>query len=180
MGSRFAVGVERLRLTAASVQRQHRLGSRPFVVRCPRHALAQLGEQFAIETLAKIRVDPQGLRVRPRFGEHASRRDDERRVAQIRQRLAPPELERVGQHVAGACVISCRCCEACLLHQTLEAVQVELAFLDPNRVTAGMRQEALCLAVRSQRPPDPGDVHVERVHCRVGRGEPERVGQAVA
>ena len=56
--TRVAVGLERVRLSARAVQRQHELRAKPLAVRMLGHEHLQLGHQLGLTPELEVGVDP--------------------------------------------------------------------------------------------------------------------------
>ncbi len=103
-----AIGVERLGLSSAAVEREHQLSAQPLTVRVQSDERLELANQSSMMTLHEIRLDTILERCEPGLFQTCDLACRERLVRQIGKRFATPELERRAQQFAGARCIASR------------------------------------------------------------------------
>ena len=125
--ARVAIGLQRIGLAAAAVQREHQLRVQPLAPRMLRPELSELGDQLAVASHRKVGLDAhlqrrQALLLKPR---DLGRR--ERRGSDLGERRPAPQLQRRTQRRGSVVATSGRERLAAVSDQTLEALSVELA-----------------------------------------------------
>jgi hypothetical protein len=95
--SPFAVALERLRLPAASVERQHQLAAQPLAQRVLRKERLELRNEHAVSTECEIGVETLFERVEPQLLETSDLSGRERLVGEIREGRASKQAERPSQ-----------------------------------------------------------------------------------
>ena len=153
--ARVAVGLERLRLAPAAVQREHALGVQPLAQRVLGDERVELADHLGVPAGVEVRVDRQLGRAQPQLVEPADLGGRERLVGDVGQRLAAPQRERL----PGAPVVE----------QPLEPRRVDVAVGQPQLVAAPVGDDLRAVAVEQ-----PAQVrHVELHHLRrAGGGAP--------
>ena len=125
-----------------------------------------------METECEVGVDPLLQREQPLFLEPGAVRACER-VVEIAERRPAPERERFPHRLRGAGAVAA----VDFAEQLLEAIEVELARLDPHEVARGLRHDPLA----PERLAEAGDVDLQRRASGLGRSRvPKLVDQAVA
>jgi hypothetical protein len=139
--ARVAVDVERLRLPARAVERRHERQPRALAERVLGHEGLELGHRLAVAPEREVGVEAELERRETDLLEPDDRglREalvgdvGERRTAPQRQRLAEPR-RGLGRHAAGEQAPS-------LVHEPLEAVEVEFVRPDPHDVPRRARRQ---------------------------------------
>ena len=178
----LAVDLQRVRLAARAVQRQHQPGAQPLPQRVGSGQLLQLADQLAVPAEGQVGVDPvlqggQPLLLQP---------DDvparERLGGEVGEGRSAPQLQRLAQQPGRQGVLAGGQAPAPLGGQPLEAVEVQLARVDPEQVAGRPRQQQVGApaAAGAQRLAQPRHVHPQRA-LRVARraGPPEVLDQPV-
>jgi hypothetical protein len=99
MLARCAVDVERLRLPPRSIERQHQLRGQPLAERLGTGEQLELADQLAVSAERKVGLDPLLERLKTQFLQTRDLALRERLVAEIGERLAAEERERVPQRL---------------------------------------------------------------------------------
>ena len=141
--ARLLVDRERFGLSARSVERDHQLGSRPLAQRVlTKNRLEFLHE---LRTLAErqLLLDPFFDCAEPKLVQAGTLLFEEARLRDVPQRRTAPERQGLAQlghckrRIAGGKLVTRFCA------QLLEAVEVELARLNPQAVSGPLRDESL-------------------------------------
>jgi hypothetical protein len=145
--ARVAVGLERLGLPAAAVQREHELSSKALAER----VLADEPIEFA----GDLPVAPER-----QVGVHALLEGDEaqlveprdllpckRLVGEVRQRRAPPQRQPLAQPARRAIGLARGECVLADADRSLEAVHVEILGAEPQQIAVGPRHEHVGVAL---------------------------------
>jgi hypothetical protein len=138
---RAAVGVERVRLAAAAVEREHQRAPQPLPERLGGDQLLQLGEQLAVPAEREVGLEPVLDRGRPQLGEPARGRLGERLVGEVGERSAAPEPERVAQDRGRALGLPGGERLAALSREALEADGVDRLRRRVEHVAAGAHRD---------------------------------------
>ena len=142
------VGVERVRLTAAAVEREHLLPAQALAQGMAANHRLELGGDLAVTAEREIRLDAILERRQPELLERTRRALCERLAREIGQRCAAPERERLAQVARRGL----RAAGDELLARTpdrrFEAVEVELPRSDVEDVPGRPRDEHAALAAR--------------------------------
>ena len=147
---RRAVDLERLRLSAGSVERLHQRAREALVERMLVDERLQLRDELGVAAEREVGLDSQLERGQTCSLEALDLRVRGRVVGEIRERLAAPEVERLAQETARPGGLR----RFCLGDQPLEAEQVELIRVDPDQVPRLLREDrprrrrAACAAAR--------------------------------
>ena len=99
--ARVGVGVERLRLPARPVERQHQLRAKALPQRVPLDQLLELADHGAVLTGRERVVDGELARPQPELLEAADLGSGERLVREVVERRAPPQHERLARRIVG-------------------------------------------------------------------------------
>ena len=129
--SRYAV--ERLRLPARAVEREHQLAAQPLAVRVLRDQRLELADQLGVAAEREVGLDPLLERRQPQILQPPGLDSGKRLLAELRQRRPPPERERLAQ-TADARAGSPAASASRPRKQSLEPPQVELVGLDLEHV----------------------------------------------
>ena len=164
-----AVGLQRVRLPAAAVEREHQLGPQPFAHRVPQHLQLQLGHQRAVPAQREVGVDAVLDGAQPQLVQPGGLGPGERRVRHVGERRALPQLQRAAQHRGGLLGIVAVERGPPLLGQPDELLRVDAAGLDRQLVAARRRDQDRsrrpARAVRFERAPEVGDEDLHRGRC---------------
>ena len=161
---RVGVGLERLGLPAAAVQREHQLRAEPLPQRVARDQRAQLRDQLGVTTEREVGVDAQLERLEPLLLERLDGGDGELLVGEVGERAAPPLAERCAQRPGGLPRAAGRQVVAALRAQRLEARDVGAP---RGRAHAIAGRDGLDDGVRLEQPAQARDVLLQR-GARVG------------
>ncbi len=145
------IRLERLRLPAGAVERQHQLCAEMLAERMRAHERLQLADQLRVASIREIALDPLLDAREAKLLQTGDLGLGEALVGEVRQRLPPPLLERLLRLPA--------------VPQELETAEVELLRLDPQQIPARLRLQA----VPAEHLAELGDVDLERLSRRLGR-----------
>jgi hypothetical protein len=167
------VHLQRVRLSAGRVERLHQRAAQALVERVGTHEPLELGNELSVAAEREVGLDSQLECGQMRSPEALNLRLRGRIVGEVRQWLAAPEVERLGQKAARSGCLR----PFCLGDQPLEAKQVDLIRVDADQVSRLLRHDHPAVAEQLAQL---RDVELKRVR-RVGRwaGWPQRVDQAV-
>ena len=174
--ARLGVCLERLGLAATAVQRQHQLRARALAQRVLRDERPQLADELRVEPALEVGRDALLERLEPGLLEPRDLRLAEALVSQVGERRSAPERERLAEPGRGSGRVAAAQRLAPGGHPELEAVDVELARLDPEHVPgrAGLER------VAGEGLPEPRDGHPQRLRGVAPVPVPELFDQAVA
>ena len=159
---RALIGVERLGLTAAAVEREHQLAAHPLAQRLLCHERLELAGHLGVPAGTEILLDALLEAGEPEVVEAGELRPGEAPVGELGERRATPE----GKRLAGPA--------ACL--QIAEPREIELVWFDGKQVAGRTRPQPLL----ADQLPEARDVHLQGLLRRVRRVVlPERVDQPV-
>ena len=142
--SRPAVELERVGLAARAVERQHQLRPRPLAERLARDELLQLGDQARVPPEREVGLDPLLERGEPSVLEPRPRVSREGLGLELGERCAAPELERLGKALSRGLRVAGDQELAPLSDEALEAIEIELALFDAQRVARRLREQPIC------------------------------------
>ena len=163
------VGLERVGLPAAAIEREHQLSPEPLAERMPRDQRLELAHEPRVHAEQQVGVDAILDRGQVQFLEPPDLRPGERLRGELGERRAAPERERRLR-------VAAREEAARLPGPLLEAGQVEVAGVELEQVAARTRPDHVCLR---QRAAQAGDVHLQRLRGVGGRRlRPEQLDQA--
>ena len=128
---RVPVGVERLGLAAAAVQREHALGVQPLAQRVLGQQRVDLADELVMAPGGEVRVDRELRGGEPQLLEPADLRVGERLVGDVRERIAAEQRERLARRARRA---PGRGRARGLGDQPLEAADVDQLAVDPQLV----------------------------------------------
>src|SRR5206468_1183196 len=94
-----SVARERLRLAAAAVQREHQLAERALAQRLLLDECLQLADEPRVLAQLELGFNPLLERAEAELVEAPAGRERERQLAELRERRATPERERVAQQL---------------------------------------------------------------------------------
>jgi hypothetical protein len=159
----FLVGLQRLCLAAAAVERQHELPAQALAKRVGADQGFQLTHQIRVGAECKVRVDAILDRSDPQLLQARDLALGEGLVDEVRQRRPSPERQRIPQPRRrfrhAACSRGPR-----FSKKPLEALRVELIRLDLEQVPRRARQQPPVLVAahpaRVEHLPELGDVHL--------------------
>jgi hypothetical protein len=155
------IRLQRLRLSARPIQREHHLRTQALAKGVLTHEPLELAHERRLPALREILLDALLEAGKPELLEAGDLRLGEALIGKLGQRRPAPERE---------------CLARALLGQALEAIEIELALGDPQAVARCLRREAI-LAERSAQL---RDVHLKRLLGRLRRCLlPDGVDQAV-
>ena len=154
LAARAPVGLERIRLPAGAVEGEHQLRPEALAIGVLAHELLELGHERVVPPAGEVGVQPPLERAEPQLLEAAALVAGERKLAEVGQRRAAPELERRGERrrLVGRPPRLAR-------EQLVDAVEVELARLQPQPVGAAPGLDPL----RAERPAVAVHGHLEGV-----------------
>jgi hypothetical protein len=136
--ARVAVDVERLRLAAAAIERQHQLATRAFAERVLGHERLELPDELGMTARLQVGVHAVLERGEPQALEAGDLRSREVLVREVCERRPAPHRERLAQPSRRAL----RGRFARLGNDPLEARPVELVRLDAQQVAGLARDES--------------------------------------
>ena len=141
-----AVGLQRVGLAAAAIQREHQLRVQPLAPRMPGREPLELADQLSVTPGGEIGLDAHlhGREVLLLQAGDLSRR--ERRGGELRQRRPPPQLQRLAQPRGRVLAASGRQRLAAIGDLVLEALGVELAGTHPQAVASRRGDEHVRIA----------------------------------
>jgi hypothetical protein len=162
--ARLAVGIERLRLAAAAIQRDHALGAELLAQRVLVDQRIELADDVGVTAGFEVRVDCLLGGAQPELLQPPNLGGGERLVGQVGERLAAPQCERVTA--------------ARLVDQAFEADRVDVAVRQAQLVAATVGDDLGAVALE-----DAAQVrHVELHHLRRARRRvlaPQAFGESV-
>ena len=172
------VHIERLRLAARPVEREHQLDTETLAVGVLAHQPAQLADELGVAADREVGVDPRLYCLEPFLLEPRQRIAGKRLADKVGERLAPPELECGAQdtrRLLGAAFVEE---PPAFRAEALEPREVELLRVDREHVSRRPRLEDL---MRLEQLPEPGNVLLERGRSVLGRmAAPELLDQPIA
>ena len=124
---RVPIGLERLGLAAAAIQRQHPLPVQPLTQWLLGNQRLELADHLAVPTRGEVALDRQLDRRQPQLLESADLRGRERLVGQVRQRGAAPQRERLTR--------------LAVRDEPLEPPRVDVIGVEPQLVSAPARDD---------------------------------------
>jgi hypothetical protein len=128
--TRPLVGLQRLRLPARSVKRQHQLPGQPFPQRVLPDEPLQLCDRTGVPPQRELGIDPCLDRGQAKLLEARDLVLGKRLKAELRQRWAAPEGEGLGQAL-----------EVAALQRALQPLAVELTLLDTQEIAGRLGDE---------------------------------------
>jgi hypothetical protein len=170
------VGLQRLGLAAAAVEREHPLRVQPLTQRVASQQRFDLGDDLQMAARSEVRLDGEARRGLAQALETRDLARRERLVRQVRERLPAEQRQRFARRVPG---IPGGAVTARLGDQPLEAADVDQLRIDAQLVAASMRQDRRAAVLR-QRVAEPPDVVLD--HLAGARGwliAPQALGQAI-
>jgi len=177
---RVAERRERLGLTPAAVEGEHPLAAQVLAQRVAGDERLELGHEVGVTAEREIGVDAPLERHGALLLEACDLGLRKGLVRDVGQRRASPQGERLAQEAGRVRGPAARERVPTLAQEPLEAIDVELAVLDPQRVAAPVRLEPVPFAV-AERAPQAADVVLQHLRRgRRGRLAPQRVDQAIA
>ena len=167
--ARVGVGLERLGLATAAVEREHQLRAEPLPQRVACDERAQLRDQLGVAAEREVGVDAQLERLEPLLLERLDGRDGELLVGEVGERAAPPLAERCPQRLGGLARAAGREVVAALRAQRLEARDVGAPRGRAHAVAGG---DGLDDVVRLEQPAQARDVLLQRGAASAGGASP--------
>jgi hypothetical protein len=137
----LAVDGERLGLPVAPVQRQHELSAEPLPQRVIRDERLELTHDLGVAAELEVGVDPRLDRGHAQLLEPGDLRLRERLVREVRQRPAAPQRQGVAQVQGRLLRRAAVERPAALREVAFEAVAIELARRDAERVAVAPREQ---------------------------------------
>ena len=172
--ARVLVGVERLGLAAAAVEREHQLGGEALVRRVLGHQPAQLADDLGVPAGGDVGLDAARERGDPRLLEAAHLAGCERLVRQVAERRAAPQAERLAQQLRRGVGPAGRQLAPAARDELVEALHVALAGADAEPVPGRGPRHRVAVAERLAQPRDV-DLHgLDRPGRRVRAPQRER------
>ena len=154
--ARILVGVQGLRLPTRPVQRRHQIPPQALAERVLGDECLELSDQLVVAPEREVGVDPELDCCQPDLLEPGDRRLGEALVGEVRERRAPPQRQRVAQPLRRVGRQAASEQAPPLVHQALEAVEIELVGLDPDDVAGRSgRQHVLRKRLAKSRDVDP-------------------------
>ena len=151
------VGVERLRLAARAIEREHQLSPEALAQRLGRDEAFELADELRSAPRGELRLDAVLHRVQAQAFEPSGLGLDERLESDVAQGLAAPEPECSTEPLGGAPGIATLERVTALGRQPLEALEVQL----PGRRLQHVPRRARCDRVRPERLAQARDVPVQ-------------------
>ena len=139
--ARVLVGLQGLRLPARPVQRRHQIPPQAFAERVLGDECLELADQLIVAPEREVGVDPKLDRCQPDLVEPGDGRLGEALVGEVSERPAPPERQRVAEPLRR---VGCQAASEqapSLVHQPLEAVEIERIGLDADDVAGRSRRQ---------------------------------------
>jgi hypothetical protein len=161
-----AVGLERVGLAAAAVQREHPLRVQPLAQRLCEHQRLELADHVAVASRLEVALDRELGGAQPQLFQPADLGGGERLAGDVVERGPAPQRQRLARPPGG--------------DEPLEARHVELVGCEPQLVTVATRDDVHAVAGRGERLAQLR--HVELHELRGGgrrRVAPEAVDQPV-
>ncbi len=121
------VRLERLRLAAGPIERQHQLATKALAEWIFEDERLELADQLAFTPEGEIRLDPQLGGGEMQLLQSPDRRLCEGVVRELGQRRAAPQRECLAERLRSLR----RLCRGCLGHQLLEPVEVKCVWTEP-------------------------------------------------
>ena len=137
--ARILVGSQSLSLTAGTVEREHLRAAHPLPQGMFLHQGRHLGHDLCMPAQVEVRLDPLLEGAEAHLLQSRDRRLSERVVGEVRKRRPAPQCERLVQLVRSRRRVRSRG----LLAQPLEAVEVDPAGLDPQRIARRPREDGV-------------------------------------
>ena len=136
--------MQRLGLAVGAVEGEHELAPEPLPQRMPSDERLQLADQLSVAAEREVGLDPLFERRQLQLVQARDLRLCERLVGEVGQGGAPPEGERPAQLLGGLLRLPLGPSAPCLLEHALEAICVDLAWLDREDVAvpAGLERPA--------------------------------------
>ena len=156
-----AVGLQRLRLAAGTVEREHELGPQALAQRVRGDQRLELADEVCVASACKVGVDPLLKHRQPQLVELPDLGLGERLVREVGERRAAPEGECGAQLVRRPHGLR----SPRLPAQPLEHREVELLRLDVQDVAGRARGQPL----GAELAPQPHDVDLDALRRRGGR-----------
>ena len=168
------IGVERLGLAAAAVEREHQLRGEALVRRVLGHQPAQLADDLGVPAGGDVGLDAARERGDPRLLEAAHLAGCERLVRQVAERRAAPQAERLAQQLRRGLRPAGRQLAPAARDELVEALHVALAGADAEPVPGRGPRHRVAVAERLAQPRDV-DLHgLDRPGRRVRAPQRER------
>ena len=139
--ARLLVGVQRLGLPTRPVERRHQIHPEALAERVLGDERLELPDQLVVAPECEVGVDPQLQRGEPDLLEPGDGRLREALVGEVRERRTPPQRQRVAQPLRRVGRQAASEQAPPLVHQPLEAVEIELVGLDPDDVAGRSRRQ---------------------------------------
>ena len=137
--ARVLVGLERLRLAAAAVQREHELAAQPLTERIGGDQGLELADELALAAELEVGVDSVFEHGGTELLEVADLLEREGVVLEVGERRATPQLEGLPEHRRPRL----RRQLTGLRYQPLEAGKIELVRIDADGVSRWLRLQAV-------------------------------------
>lgn len=135
------VGLQRLGLPPRAVEGEHQLAPGPLAQRLLGDQLLQLDDELVVASELELGLDPLLPGGESELVESRDLRLREVRVAELQERRATPEGERLSQLLGRALGLAARAGPPRLLERVAEDVAVERAALDAEAVSLAARLE---------------------------------------
>ena len=131
------IDLERFRLAAAAVEREHQLAAQPLAQRMARDELLQLADEHRVPSELELGVDPLLLRRHPQLVQARGLEPGELLLLEVGERRPVPEVERLAQQPRPRRRLRC----PGLVHEPFEAVAVDRLPRDGEPVARRLRDD---------------------------------------
>jgi hypothetical protein len=169
------VGGKGVGLTATLVEREHEECAQTLAVGVSSYERFELRRYGGVKPEGEVGFEPVLEGVEPFLLEPSDLDLRERLVSEVRQRRAAPQLERFAQALGCALRLPVSECRPALGREALEALEVELAGLDADQITAAVRDDDVAQLAAEAR-----HMHLKRLRgARRRIVAPELVDQAI-
>ena len=136
-----AVGVERLRLPSAAVQRQHQEGSGPLAQRVPADERLQLAHDLGMAAEGQIGLDALLQGDQPQLVQPRDLVLGERRIGEVGEGLPPPHAERGTERLRRPRRLAPAERLLAVVQRPLEPLHVDVVAPDAQHVAARSREQ---------------------------------------
>jgi len=171
------VGLQRLGLASAAVEREHQLGGQAFAGRVGGDQVDEFADEGAVAPDGEVSVDPGLERGEALFLETGDLGRGERFKGEVGERRPPPEREAFPEDRGGALRVIAGERSASVIEQPDETLGIEVTGPQPQLVAGRRRGEQTRVAERLAQA---GDMDVDRLQGAAGGVvAPERNGEAV-
>ena len=147
-----SVGLQRIGLAPAAVQREHQVRMHLLAPRMLAGQLPQIGDELGMAPGGEARLHVELEGVQPLLLQPRDLGGGERQRREVAEWRAPPERERLVEH--GGRPLGCVFGQgtAPVRDEPLEPIEVELAVVDTYEIAGGRREQPAVAAERSSQP----------------------------